>query len=52
VIHPSSTTHQQLTPEEQAATGVTPEYIRLCVGIEDIADIQADLDQALNASQG
>ena len=52
VIHPSSTTHQQLTPEEQAATGVTPEYIRLCVGIEDVADIQADLDQALNASQG
>ncbi len=52
VIHPASTTHQQLTPEEQAATGVTPEYIRLSVGIEDIDDITADLDQALKASQG
>jgi O-acetylhomoserine (thiol)-lyase len=52
VIHPASTTHQQLTPEEQATTGVTPEYIRLSVGIEDIDDITADLDQALKASQG
>jgi len=51
VIHPASTTHQQLTPEEQAATGVTPEYVRLCVGIEDVEDIRADLDQALRASQ-
>ena len=51
VIHPASTTHSQLTPEEQAATGVTPEYIRLSVGIEDIEDIKADLDQALRASQ-
>ena len=51
VIHPASTTHQQLSPDEQAATGVTDDYIRLCVGIEDIADIQADLDQALRASQ-
>ena len=51
VIHPASTTHQQLTVEEQAATGVTPEYVRLSVGIEDIEDIQADLDQALKASQ-
>ncbi len=51
VIHPASTTHSQLTPEEQAATGVSPEYIRVCVGIEDIADILADLDQALKASQ-
>ena len=51
VIHPASTTHQQLTPQEQAATGVTPEYIRLSVGIEDLADIIADLDQALLASQ-
>ena len=47
VIHPASTTHQQLTPEEQAATGVTPDYIRLSVGLEDVADIQADIDQAL-----
>jgi O-acetylhomoserine (thiol)-lyase len=52
VIHPASTTHQQLTQEEQAATGVTPEFIRLCVGIEDVEDIKEDLDQALGASQG
>jgi len=52
VIHPASTTHQQLTPEEQRATGVTPEMIRLSVGIEDIRDILADLDQALKSSQG
>ena len=51
VIHPASTTHQQLTEEEQRATGVTPEYVRLCVGIEDLADIQADLEAALAASQ-
>jgi O-acetylhomoserine (thiol)-lyase len=51
VIHPASTTHQQLTDQEQQATGVTPEYVRLCVGIEDLADIQADLEQALAASQ-
>ncbi len=47
VIHPASTTHQQLTPEEQVATGVTPDFIRLSVGIEDIEDLIADLDQAL-----
>lgn len=46
-IHPASTTHSQLTPEEQLATGVTPGYIRLAVGIEHIDDILADLDQAL-----
>ncbi len=51
VIHPASTTHQQLSTEEQAATGVTPDYVRLCIGLEDIADIEADLDQALKASQ-
>ena len=51
VIHPASTTHSQLTAEEQAATGVTPEYVRLSVGIEDVEDIKADLDQALAASQ-
>ena len=48
VIHPASTTHQQLTPEEQASTGVTPETIRLSIGTEDIADIIDDLKQALN----
>jgi O-acetylhomoserine (thiol)-lyase len=50
VIHPASTTHQQLSPEEQLATGVTPELIRLSVGIEDIRDILVDLDEALAAS--
>ncbi len=47
VIHPASTTHQQLTPEDQLATGVTPDYIRLSIGIENIEDIIEDLDQAL-----
>ncbi len=46
-IHPASTTHQQLSPEEQLATGVTPDFIRLSVGIEHIDDIIADIDQAL-----
>ena len=47
VIHPASTTHQQLTPAEQEATGVTADFIRVSVGIEDVEDIIADLDQAL-----
>jgi O-acetylhomoserine (thiol)-lyase len=47
VIHPASTTHQQLTVEEQAATGVTQDYIRLSIGLENIEDIKADIDQAL-----
>jgi O-acetylhomoserine (thiol)-lyase len=51
VIHPASTTHSQLTEEEQFSTGVTPEYVRASVGIEDIEDIKADFDQALKASQ-
>ena len=51
IIHPATTTHSQLTPEEQSQTGVTPEYVRLSVGIEDVRDIIADLDQALKASQ-
>ncbi|MDD5704532.1 MAG: O-acetylhomoserine aminocarboxypropyltransferase/cysteine synthase [Kiritimatiellae bacterium] len=49
VIHPSSTTHQQLTPAEQQATGVTDDFIRVSVGLEDIKDIEADMDQALRA---
>ena len=49
-IHPASTTHSQLTPEEQKATGVTPGYVRLSVGIEHIDDILADLSQALDAA--
>ena len=51
VIHPASTTHQQLTPAEQAETGVTQDYIRLSVGLEDAADIKADIEQALQLSQ-
>jgi O-acetylhomoserine (thiol)-lyase len=51
VIHPASTTHQQLTAEEQAETGVTPDYVRLSIGIEAVEDIKADIDQALKASQ-
>jgi O-acetylhomoserine (thiol)-lyase len=51
VIHPASTTHQQLTPEEQIAAGVSPDYIRLSVGLEDVEDLKADMDQAMKASQ-
>ena len=47
-IHPSSTTHQQLSEKEQIATGVTPDFIRLSVGIEDIGDIISDIKQALD----
>ncbi|HEU5304857.1 MAG TPA: PLP-dependent transferase, partial [Gemmatimonadales bacterium] len=47
IIHPASTTHEQLTAEQQLATGVTPELVRLSVGIEDVRDLIADLDQAL-----
>ncbi|MBV9990720.1 MAG: O-acetylhomoserine aminocarboxypropyltransferase/cysteine synthase [Alphaproteobacteria bacterium] len=50
--HPASTTHRQLTPEQLAQTGVKPETIRLCIGIEHVDDILADLDQALEASAG
>ena len=48
--HPASTTHRQLTPEEQATAGVSPDMLRLCVGIEHEEDILADLDQALAAA--
>lgn len=51
VIHPASTTHSQLTESEQEETGVTQEYVRVSVGIEDIEDIREDFDQALKASQ-
>jgi O-acetylhomoserine (thiol)-lyase len=50
-IHPATTTHSQLSPEEQNASGVTEGYVRLSVGIEHIDDILADLDQALTASR-
>jgi O-acetylhomoserine (thiol)-lyase len=49
--HPASTTHRQLSGEELTSAGVTPDMIRLCIGIEDIEDIIADLDQALNAAR-
>jgi len=51
VIHPASTTHQQLSEAEQAATGVRTDYVRLSIGLENVEDIQADIAQALEASQ-
>ena len=52
VIHPASTTHQQLAESEQRETGVTPELVRLSVGIEDVRDIIADVEQALQVATG
>jgi O-acetylhomoserine (thiol)-lyase len=52
VIHPASTTHSQLTVEEQRDTGVTPELVRLSVGREDLRDILADLKDAIEAANG
>lgn len=52
VIHPASTTHSQLTPEEQALSGVTPGLVRLSVGLEHIDDILADLDAGFRAAKG
>ncbi|MBU8902571.1 MAG: PLP-dependent transferase, partial [Victivallales bacterium] len=51
VINPWTTTHQQLSDEAKTAAGISPEFIRVSVGIEDIEDIIADFDQALTASQ-
>ena len=51
VIHPASTTHQQLTPQEQLTTGVTPGLVRLAVGIEGIDDILADLERGFAAAR-
>jgi len=51
VLHPASTSHQQMSDDAQRAAGVTPEFIRVAVGLEDMADIKADFDQALEASQ-
>ena len=48
--HPASTTHRQLNPEELAAAGVSPDMVRLSIGIENVADILADIEQALAAS--
>jgi O-acetylhomoserine (thiol)-lyase len=50
IIHPASTTHRQLSPEQQVAAGAGPDVVRLSIGIESIADIIADLDQGLSAS--
>jgi O-acetylhomoserine (thiol)-lyase len=50
-IHPASTTHSQLSPEEQLTAGVTPGLVRLSVGIENIKDIQADLEKAFAAAK-
>ncbi|MGB3329448.1 MAG: PLP-dependent transferase, partial [Thermomicrobiales bacterium] len=47
IIHPATTTHSQLSEGEQASTGVTPDYIRLSVGLETVGDLIADLEQAL-----
>ncbi|MGA0078062.1 MAG: bifunctional o-acetylhomoserine/o-acetylserine sulfhydrylase [Candidatus Nanopelagicales bacterium] len=52
VIHPASTTHSQLTPDEQLAAGVTPGLVRLAVGLENINDILADLDAGFRAAKG
>jgi O-acetylhomoserine (thiol)-lyase len=51
-IHPATTTHSQLTEQEQATTGVTPDLIRLCIGLETLADILADLDSGFRAAKG
>ena len=48
IIHPASTTHQQLGPEDQASTGVTSDLIRLSVGLEDIEDLKKDLELAFS----
>ncbi|GAP58202.1 methionine gamma-lyase [Arthrobacter sp. Hiyo1] len=52
VIHPASTTHSQLTPEQQAVAGVSPGLVRLSVGIEHIDDILADLESGFRAAKG
>jgi O-acetylhomoserine (thiol)-lyase len=50
IIHPASTTHSQLTPDEQFETGVTPDFVRLSIGLETVEDLIEDLDQALKAA--
>ena len=52
VIHPGSTTHSQLTPEEQLSTGVAPGLVRLSVGLESLDDILADLETGFRAAKG
>jgi O-acetylhomoserine (thiol)-lyase len=50
VIHPASTTHRQLSDEQKVAAGAGPDVVRLSIGIEDVEDIIADLEQALKAA--
>ncbi|HZR44293.1 MAG TPA: PLP-dependent transferase, partial [Ktedonobacteraceae bacterium] len=50
IIHPASTTHSQLAPDEQYETGVTPDFIRLSIGLETVEDLIEDLDQGLKAA--
>ena len=52
VIHPASTTHQQLSEKERLGTGVSDDYLRLSIGLEDVSDIKADIDQALKVAAG
>jgi len=52
VIHPASTTHSQLSAQEQRDTGVTPELVRLSVGIEDVRDLLVDLNDAIEVANG
>jgi O-acetylhomoserine (thiol)-lyase len=52
IIHPASTTHSQLTPEEQESTGTSPDLVRLSVGLEHVDDLIADLDRALSIALG
>jgi O-acetylhomoserine (thiol)-lyase len=51
IIHPASTTHSQLTPEQQLTTGVTPGLVRLSVGIENVDDLKADLEAGFAAAR-
>ena len=51
-IHPASTTHSQLTEAEQVTSGVTPDLVRLCIGIESIEDVIADLELGFRAAKG
>ena len=52
VIHPATTTHSQLSPEEQLEAGVTPGLVRLSLGLENIVDIKADLEAGFKATKG
>ena len=51
IIHPASTTHSQLTPEQQLTTGVTPGLVRLSVGIENVDDLKADLEAGFSVAR-